>query len=368
MVTGGIGTSRRPSAAGQAVLERWHAAADATRRGQASGYGGDERFGAYAAALGRAPGAVAVFAAPKKDVVWSSYRGNWQQLPVETHGGSWPWAIAALVAIIFGPMAYIGGVIWLFAAGLGWIGERVLELTAGAALVGVAIWATRRMVPRFAEFDGQVIRQTFIEHDEDPDEYRVVVDDGAGATAWDLQGAGRFLAAADPGDVRARAGEPAQPGGDHRPGRAAGRGPAAGRRGRRAGARRHRRPAGPGRAGDGRRGGRGAAPRGPGPACRRAGQPGDDLAAVRGGPVRSCGSRCARPGACQAPGRRCRPTPGPCPAWSAATCWARARCSTPARAPRRSASTAPGMTADEASLIRLLALVAARLPGLVIRP
>jgi hypothetical protein len=187
MITGGIGTSRRPSAAGQAVLERWHTAADEAGRGRAGGYGGEERFGAYAAALGRAPGAVAVFAAPKKDVVWSSYRGSWQQLPVETHGGSWPWAIAALVAIIFGPMAYIGGVIWLFAAGLGWIGERVLELTAGAALVGVAIWATRRMVPRCAEFDGQVIRQTFIEHDEDPDEYRVVVDDGAGATAWDLK-------------------------------------------------------------------------------------------------------------------------------------------------------------------------------------
>ena len=84
-------------------------------------------------------------------------------------------------------MAFIGGVIWLFAAGLSWVGERVLELTAGAALVGAAIWVTRRMVPRFAEFDGQVLRQTFIEHDEDPDEYRVVVDDGAGATAWDLQ-------------------------------------------------------------------------------------------------------------------------------------------------------------------------------------
>ena len=43
------------------------------------------------------------------------------------------------------------------------------------------------MVPRLAEFDGQVIRQALIEHDEDPDEYRVVVDDGAGATAWDLK-------------------------------------------------------------------------------------------------------------------------------------------------------------------------------------
>ena len=196
LVTAGVGTSRRPSAAGQAVLERWHAAADEVRRGQAGGYGGEGRLGAYAAALGRAPGAVAAFAATGKDLVWSSYRGSWQQLPVETHGGSWPVAIVALLAIIFGPMAYIGGVIWLFAAGLGWVGERVLELTAAAVLLGVAIWAARRMAPRFAEFDGQVIRQTFIEHDDDPDEYRVVVDDGAGATAWDLKvpaGAWRLL-------------------------------------------------------------------------------------------------------------------------------------------------------------------------------
>jgi hypothetical protein len=184
LVTAGVGASRRPSAAGQSVLERWHAAADEMRRGQS---GGEERLGAYAAALGRAPGAVSAFAPTGKDLVWSSYRGSWQQLPVETHGGSWPLAIVAILAIIFGPIAYIGGVIWLFAAGLGWIGERVLELTAGAVLVLVAVWAARRMTPRFAEFDGQVIRQTFIEHDEDPDEYRVVVDDGTGPTAWDLK-------------------------------------------------------------------------------------------------------------------------------------------------------------------------------------
>ncbi len=81
-------------------------------------------------------------------MAWSGYRGSWQQLAVETHTWSWSWAIAALVAIIVGPMAYIAGVIWLFAAGLGWVGEKVLELTAGAALVGVAVWAARRMVPQ----------------------------------------------------------------------------------------------------------------------------------------------------------------------------------------------------------------------------
>jgi hypothetical protein len=56
-----------------------------------------------------------------------------------------------------------------------------------AALVGVLIWLARRMVPRFAEFDGQVIRQTFTESDEGPHEYWVVVDDGVRATAWDLK-------------------------------------------------------------------------------------------------------------------------------------------------------------------------------------
>jgi hypothetical protein len=210
LVTARVGVSRRPSAAGRAVMERWHTAADEMRRGATASYAGDARTGgyagdaqtgayaggayaggartgAYSAALGRAPGAVAAFAASGKDLVWSSYRGSWQQLPVETRGGSWPVAIVAIVAIIFGPMAYIGGVIWLFTAGLGWIGTRVLELTAAAIAIAIALWAVRRMAPRFAEFDGQVIRQTFIEHDEDPDEYRVVVDDGVKPTAWDLQ-------------------------------------------------------------------------------------------------------------------------------------------------------------------------------------
>jgi hypothetical protein len=194
LITAGFGASKRPSAAGQAVLDRWHAAADAARRGGARGRGrgthapgGDARLGAYVAALGRAPGVAAVFAAPRKNVVWSSYRGGWQQLPVETQTWPWPRAIAFLLAIAFGPMLLFGGVIWLFADGLGWLAERVMSLALGAALVGVLIWLVRRLTPRFAEFDGQVIRQTFVESDEGPDEHRVVVDDGVRATAWDLR-------------------------------------------------------------------------------------------------------------------------------------------------------------------------------------
>ena len=218
----GVGASRRPNAAGQAVLDRWHATADAARRGGAGergtdarggdarggdarggdarlgdarggdarlgdARGGDARLGAYAAALGRAPGVAAVFAPPGKNVVWSSYRGSWQRLPVETHTWPWPRAIAFLLAIVFGPMLVFGGVIWLFLDGLGWLAERVLSLALGAALVAVMIWLARQLAPRFAEFDGQVIRQTFVDNDEGPDEYRVVVDDGVRATAWDLR-------------------------------------------------------------------------------------------------------------------------------------------------------------------------------------
>lgn len=187
MVTGVLGASRRPSAGGRAVLDRWHAAADAARRGGAAPGAGDARTQAYAAALGRAPGATAIFAAPKKDVVWSSYRGTWQLLPVETHSWPWPRAVAVVLAIIVGPFVLVGGLIWMFAAGLGWLAERVLGLAVIVALVGVLIWLARRMVPRFAEFDGQVVRQTFTESDEGPNEHRVVVDDGVRATAWDLK-------------------------------------------------------------------------------------------------------------------------------------------------------------------------------------
>jgi hypothetical protein len=86
MVTIVLVASRRPSAGGRAVLDRWHAAA-----------------------LGRAPGATAIFAAPKKDVVWSSYRGTWQLLPVETHTWPWPRAVAVVLAIIVGPFVLVGG-------------------------------------------------------------------------------------------------------------------------------------------------------------------------------------------------------------------------------------------------------------------
>jgi hypothetical protein len=175
-----IGTSRRCSAAGRAALERWRAAATAP--------GGDRRLLAYAAALGAAPAAVAVFAPAGKDVVWSSYRGSWQQIVVEKNTWPWPQAIALVLAIIVAPVLYFWGVFWLFAQGMTGLAERAIGL-AVAGVVGFAAWmAGRTLIPRFTEFDGQVIRQTFVKGgDESPDEYHVVIDDGVRDTAWDFK-------------------------------------------------------------------------------------------------------------------------------------------------------------------------------------
>ena len=90
-VTGGVGISRRRSAAGQdgagPVAFGRRGAPGGTASLAASG--GGRRLLAYAAALGAAPAAVAVFAQGGTNVAWSSYRGSWQQIEIETN--TWPW-------------------------------------------------------------------------------------------------------------------------------------------------------------------------------------------------------------------------------------------------------------------------------------
>lgn len=181
IVAAGIGASRKPSAAGRAAVERWRSAVEAAP--------GDGRLLGYAAALGRAPGAVAVFAqGGGAGMVWSGYRGSWQQLEIEKDTWPWPKALAMLAAIIFGPFAYVGTVIWLFFHGLASLAELIIELTVAAVVVTVGLRMTRRMLyPRYAEFDGQVVRQWKVEGDsETPDRYHVAVDDGTRDKAWDF--------------------------------------------------------------------------------------------------------------------------------------------------------------------------------------
>jgi hypothetical protein len=144
---------------------------------------------AYAAALGAAPAAVAVFTPGGTDVAWSSYRGSWQQIEIETNTWPWPRALLIMVAIIFGPVLYFIAAIWLGTHGMAALAEELVGLTVAAAIGGAVVWLARRtLFPRFAEFDGQVIRQWVIKGgDDSPDQYHVAIDDGARVKAWDLE-------------------------------------------------------------------------------------------------------------------------------------------------------------------------------------
>ena len=206
-VTSGVGTSRRRSAAGQAALDRCRSAV-AEVPGGATGLavsggatglavsggaaslaasGGGGRVLAYAAALGAAPAAVAVFAPGGTSVAWSSYRGGWQQIEIETSTWRWPRVILLLVALIFGPILYVLVVIWLGTHGMAALAEEIVGLTVAAVIACVGVWLARQtLFPRFAEFDGQVIRQWVVKGDESPDQYHVAIDDGTRAKAWDF--------------------------------------------------------------------------------------------------------------------------------------------------------------------------------------
>jgi hypothetical protein len=186
----GVGVSRRRSASGQAVLDHWRLAVAASGGGTglAASGGGDGRVVAYAAALSAAPAALAVFAQGRTKVAWSSYRGSWQLLEIETNTWSWPWGCAISVAIALGPVLYFAAAIWLGTHGMVLLAEEMTGLVVAAGIAGgLAALARRAAFPRVAEFDGQVIRQWMVKGDSDSeDDYHVAIDDGTRDKAWDL--------------------------------------------------------------------------------------------------------------------------------------------------------------------------------------
>src|SRR5690349_18911905 len=186
----GVGVSRRRSAPGQVVLDHWRSAvADPSgTAGLAASGGGGGKVVAYAAALGAAPAALAVFAQGSTNVAWSSYRGSWQLLEIETNTWSWPWGCAISVAIALGPVLYFAAAIWLGTHGMVLLAEEMTGLIVAAGLAGgLAVLARRAAFPRVAEFDGQVIRQWLVKGDSDSeDKYHVAIDDGRRDKAWDL--------------------------------------------------------------------------------------------------------------------------------------------------------------------------------------
>jgi hypothetical protein len=125
-------------------------------------------------------------------VAWSSYRGGWQQIEIESSTWSWPKGCAFAAAIAFGPVAFFAAVLWLAFNGMGAFAFELVGVAVAGAVAGALVWlARRKMFPSFAEFDGQVIRQWLVKGDSDsPDEYHVAVDDGSRDKAWDL-GIGR---------------------------------------------------------------------------------------------------------------------------------------------------------------------------------
>ena len=180
-----VGVSRRRTASGQVVLDHWRSAVAVAPGGS----GGGGRTLAYAAALGAAPAALAVFAQGSTTVAWSSYRGSWQLLEIETNTWSWPRGCSIWLAIVFGPILYFGAAIWLSTHGMVTLAEEMIGLVVAGGIACVLVAVARRAAfPRFAEFDGQVIRQWMVKgDDESPDEYHVAIDDGAREKAWDFK-------------------------------------------------------------------------------------------------------------------------------------------------------------------------------------
>ena len=223
-VTGGVGTSRRRSAAGQAALDRWRSAVAEVPGGAASlaasggaaslaASGVGRRVLAYAAALGAAPAAVAVFAPGGTNVAWSSYRGGWQQIEIETSTWRWPRVILLLVALIFGPDSLrsrgdLAGYARHGDAGRRNRGpdrggcHRLCRRVAGAADAVPAVRRVRR--PGDQAVGGQGRRKPGPVPRSDRRR-----DARQGMGPHHRQ---RAVPAADAGYVRARPGEPAQPG------------------------------------------------------------------------------------------------------------------------------------------------------------
>jgi len=143
------------------------------------------REGAYAVALGQAP---VPLTAAGNGAAWSGFGDQWRLVTIgSTEERMWPgitaWAFYRSVWLILPGLPMIFVVSWVLA------GAAVAKLAvlgivvADAALVARAYgrWAH---LPRFAEFDGLVVRQWELGNGDDgPDNY-IAVDDGVSAQAW----------------------------------------------------------------------------------------------------------------------------------------------------------------------------------------
>jgi hypothetical protein len=153
------------------------------------------REGAYAVALGRA--AVPLTAAGN-DAAWSGFGDQWRLVPIgSSTERMWPgitaWAFFRSIWLILPGLPMIFVLSWVLA------GAAVAKLAVlGTVVADAALFARAynrwAHLPRFAEFDGLVVRQWEISNGEDGTDYYVAVDDGASARAWAFKVASHQLA------------------------------------------------------------------------------------------------------------------------------------------------------------------------------
>jgi hypothetical protein len=143
------------------------------------------REGAYAVALGRA---AAPLTAAGNDAAWSGFADRWRLVSIgSSTERMWPGITAG--AFFLSLWLILPGLPMIFV--LSWVlaGAAVAKLAVlGTAAADGALFARAYSkwshLPRFAEFDGLVVRQWQMGNGEDgPDDY-VAVDDGSTARAW----------------------------------------------------------------------------------------------------------------------------------------------------------------------------------------
>jgi hypothetical protein len=176
-------SSERLTPKGQQALADWQA--HSTILGSATG----TRDEARAAALGANPEALAQFTASGDDTAWSGYGAGWRLVTIgDPDTRTWPGLSAGALAafcLLTTPgiplLAFLG---YEVAGGSRGIELGILTGVALDALVimrGVSRWAH---LPRFAEFDGMVLRQWEVESSDEGTSYYVAVDDGFTPQAW----------------------------------------------------------------------------------------------------------------------------------------------------------------------------------------
>jgi Predicted membrane protein (DUF2207) len=183
---------------GRAALAEWlgfRVALIGSRSGRTAGtamlaVSGDRRI-AYAAALGAAPDAVAAFSSSAdRDHAWSSFGGSWHRVLLGSPRANYvpgPLALAGITA--YGCMY---GVIVLAAwktSGPLWAAG--LAVVPGSSWWLPALWVYPSAVrasrlPRFAEFDGQVLKRWTESDGDNGTDHCIAIDDGVSQRAWAL--------------------------------------------------------------------------------------------------------------------------------------------------------------------------------------